>query len=195
MQIYARFQAEAKPFMSAAACAEGCAYCCRAAGRIDATTQEGLVIQTAIAQLPKSQRRAVEKRLRREVRQREQGHIVACPFLQKNDTCQIYPVRPFSCRRVYSLHRCREGAPPRLHRQVMALADAAIEALRQCDPNGYSGHLSYILHMLTEQRFRDIYLTGGFAPEAVMAFGRSHQISINRKMPVAGFPGRPPKEV
>lgn len=178
--LYSRFEADAQPFKAEAACAKGCAFCCSAAGSIDATTQEGLVIQAFIEQLPKPQRRAMEKSLAKEVRQREQGKVVPCPFLQRNKACAIHPVRPFSCRRVYSLHRCTTEAPPQVHRQVMELAELTIAALRTLDPNGYSGHLSYILHMLTQERFRDTYLAGDFEPEAVMAFGKTHRISINR---------------
>lgn len=178
--LYSRFEADAHPFKAEAACAKGCAFCCSAAGSIDATTQEGLVIQAFIEQLPKPQRKSIQKDLRKEVRRREQGAVVACPFLQKNEACGIYPVRPFSCRRVYSLHRCSPEAPPQVHRQVMALAEQIIAELRALDPNGYSGHLSYILHMLTQERFLETYLAGNFEPEAVMAFGKTHRISINR---------------
>jgi uncharacterized protein len=185
-RIYAHFETDARPFTTAAACSRGCAYCCKAAGSIDATTQEGLVIQAYLAQLPKRQRKETEKALHKEVRQRQRGQVVACPFLQKNDTCLIYPVRPFSCRRIYSLHVCTPEAPPQVHRQVMAKAGAAITELRHSDPNGYSGHLSYILHMLTQERFASTYLAGHFEPESVMAFGKAHRISINRMAPAAG---------
>jgi hypothetical protein len=71
----------------------------------------------------------------------------------------------------------------------MALAEATITALRENDPNGYSGHLGYILHMLAQERFRDTYLAGDVAPQAVMAFGKTHQISINRMTPSTGMKG------
>lgn len=180
---YQKFEAGTQTFKTEAACVKGCAFCCSAAGSIDATTQEGLVIQAFIEQLPKPRRRSIEKSLFKEVRQREQGKVAACPFLQKNKACGIYPVRPFSCRRVYSLHRCTPEAPPQVHRQVMELAEETIKDLRTLDPNGYSGHLSYVLHMLSQERFLTTYLAGDFAPEAVMAFGKTHRISINRMAP------------
>jgi len=46
--------------------------------------------------------------------------------------------------------------------------------------NGYSGHLSYILHMLDTPRFMQTYLAGESKPEGVMAFGQSHRIVINK---------------
>jgi Fe-S-cluster containining protein len=179
-QIYQRFETAAAAYKQQAACGKGCAYCCTAAGSIDATTQEALVVEAHIAQLPKPQRKALAKALHKEMRQREQGQVVACPFLARNNTCRVYPVRPFSCRRIYSLEVCSPKAPPQLHRQVMAQAETTIAELRASDPNGYSGHLSYILHMLAQAPFRDTYLNGDFAPEAVMAFGKTHRISINR---------------
>jgi Fe-S-cluster containining protein len=184
-RIYARFETDTQSFTTAAACSRGCAYCCKAAGSIDATTQEGLVIKDYLRQLSKPQRKQVEKALLKEIRQREQGRVVACPFLQRNDACIIYAVRPFSCRRIYSLHVCTPEAPPQVHRQVMAKAAAVIATLRRNDPNGYSGHLSFILHMLAQERFLSTYLAGHFEPETIMAFGQTHRISINRMAPAA----------
>jgi hypothetical protein len=65
----------------------------------------------------------------------------------------------------------------------MELAEETIKDLRTLDPNGYSGHLSYILHMLSQERFLETYLAGKFEPQAVMAFGKTHRISINRMAP------------
>lgn len=191
---YQKFEVGTQAFKTEAACVKGCAFCCSAAGSIDATTQEGLVIQGFIEQKPKPQRRSMEKAVGKEIRQREKGKVVACPFLQKNKACSIYPVRPFSCRRVYSLHRCTSEAPPQLHRRVMEVADQTIDDLRVLDPNGYSGHLSYVLHMLSQERFITTYLAGDFAPEAVMAFGKTHRISINRMAPSLEGSARPRRE-
>ena len=65
-------------------------------------------------------------------------------------------------------------------RHVGGHGDHAIAALQRLDDNGYSGHLSYILHMLDAPRFLATYQAGDFKPEEVMAFGQSHQIVINR---------------
>jgi len=92
----------------------------------------------------------------------------------------IYPVRPFACRRVYSLHVCTKEKPPQLHRQVMERAAETVKALQRLDLNGYSGHLSYILHMLEAPRFMQTYLAGESKPEEIMAFGKSHGIVINK---------------
>lgn len=92
----------------------------------------------------------------------------------------IYAVRPFACRRVYSLHVCTKEMPPQLHRRVMERAAETVATLQRLDRNGYTGHLSYILHMLDAPRFTQTYLKGESKPEEVAAFGKSHSIVINK---------------
>lgn len=94
----------------------------------------------------------------------------------------IYENRPFSCRRIYSAHVCSQNAPPAVNRQVMERADQAISALQKLDSTGYSGHLSYILYMLSVPAFLNTYTTGEFKPEEIMEFGKVHKIVINRMM-------------
>ena len=67
-----------------------------------------------------------------------------------------------------------------LARRVMQFGRKAIAALQELDDTGYSGHITYILQMLATPAFRSVYLSGGFNPAAVMAFGRAHGIVINR---------------
>ena len=178
--LYDAFEAESAVYRREAACAKGCSYCCTDAGSIDCTTLEGLVIRNHIGRLPRARQTALRKALRREMKKREAGEKVPCPFLTKTGVCSIYTVRPFSCRRIYSLHTCTKDKPPLLSRQVMTMARKTIAALQRLDKNGYSGHLSYILHMLEAPRFLATYQAGDFKPEEVMAFGQSHQIVINR---------------
>jgi uncharacterized protein len=178
--IYDRFESEAQPYKAQAACRKGCAYCCTDAGAIHITTLEGLAIREAVAGLAKPQRAAIAKTLDKERKRREKGQTAPCPFLMKNKACMIYPARPFACRRIYSLQTCHQAQPPVLSRQVMAMGDLAIRDLQQLDDTGYSGHISYILHMLASDRFLETYLAGAFKPEEVSDFGKSHQILINR---------------
>jgi Fe-S-cluster containining protein len=178
--IYESFEQETATFRSQAACARGCAYCCTDAGRIDATTLEGLRIRDRIAKLPRPRRLSLKKVLKRDMQKREAGAPSPCPFLMKTKACLIYPIRPFACRRIYSLQRCSGEQPPVLSRQVMAIADNTIAALQHLDANGYSGHLAFILHMLEAPRFLAVYRAGEFRPEEIMAFGKSHRIVINK---------------
>lgn len=92
----------------------------------------------------------------------------------------IYDNRPFSCRRIYSVHHCDPAHPPALNRQVMDIARQTIQALQQLDDTGYSGHISCMLHMLDAPRFLSTYLAGDYKPEVVVAFGNTCKIVINR---------------
>lgn len=178
--IYGDFEAAAAPYKAEAACAKGCAFCCTDAGSIHITTLEGRVIQDCIQRLPRNRQVAVKKALAADMKRRERSQPSACPLLKKNRACMIYDHRPFACRRIYSLKTCSPSQHPALSKQVMALGDTAIKALQALDDNGYSGHLSYILHMLETPAFLGIYLAGEYRPEAIMQFGKSHGIVINR---------------
>ena len=178
--IYDEFETAAAPFKTEAACHQGCAFCCSDAGQIHITTLEGLVIRERINRLRRPQQVAVKKGLAADMKRREAKQPSVCPMLMKNRACMIYDVRPFACRRIYSLKMCGRDQPPVLNRSVMALGDTTIRALQQLDDSGYSGHLSYILHMLDSPAFLRVYLAGDFRPEAIMGFGKSHGILINR---------------
>jgi hypothetical protein len=62
----------------------------------------------------------------------------------------------------------------------MTVAQETLKTLQLLDEHGYSGHISYILHMLDVSRFLDIYLAGELKPEEIMAFGKTHRIVINK---------------
>ena len=178
-EIYSEYETAVAAFREAAVCAPGCAFCCTEMGTVDMTTLEGLVIRERLGRLKRPAAAAVAKQLNRDVRKREKGARNRCPFLQKNNRCMIYDVRPFSCRQLYSLKKCGEQGPT-VHRQAVDLALAAVRKIQALDDTGYSCHLSYILHMLGSGKFLRVYRAGEFKPEAVMVFGKSHRIVINR---------------
>ena len=181
-KIYSAFAENTLEFKKDAACAKGCGFCCKEAGSIDITTLEGLVIRQAMKDFSRSRQKSLTKIFQQEIKKREKTLIVPCPFLMKNNACMIYEVRPFSCRRIYSINVCTQENPPTVNRQVMEAADQSIKELQQLDNTGYSGHLSYILYMLSNPAFMDVYKKGGFKPEEVMEFGKSHKIVINNMM-------------
>ena len=180
--IYAAFHADTRDLVKGRACTRGCSFCCKEAGSIDITTLEGMAIRKAMEKMPKSRQKTLTKAFRNEIKQRETGKTVPCPSLIKNDGCMIYEARPFSCRRIYSAHVCSPDAPPAVSRQVMERADQTIAALQKVDNTGYSGHLSYILYMLSVPAFLKTYTAGEFKPEEIMEFGKAHRIVINRMM-------------
>ncbi len=181
-KLYASFAEKTQSYRQGQACQKSCGFCCSDAGTIDITTLEGLQIQRAMDILSRNKKKPLIKRIRKEIRKREKGQIAPCPFLLKNSSCLIYDDRPFSCRRIYSNHRCTKENPPEVHRQVMALAQETVKSLQELDSTGYSGHISYILFMLNTPAFVDTYLKGGFKPEAIMDFGKTHRIAINKMM-------------
>lgn len=180
--IYDRFETDTRELKQGKACNKGCSFCCESAGTIDITTLEGLQIRRAMEKMPKARRKALTRAFRKEIKSRENKQVVSCPFLMKNKACMIYEVRPFSCRRIYSAHVCTKENPPAVSRDVMQRAGKSIGELQKLDDTGYSGHLSYILLMLSVPAFYEVYMSGEFKPNEVMEFGKSHHIGINRMM-------------
>lgn len=180
--IYRAFEDDVRDMTQSKACERGCCFCCEAAGTIDITTLEGLAIREAMEKMLKNRQKLLTQAFRNEIRKREEGKTVPCPFLMKNKACMIYEDRPFACRRIYSHHVCTKDNPPAVSRQVMDRADQAIHELQKLDDTGYSGHLSYIIYMLSVPAFMNTYMAGGFKPEEIMEFGKAHRIVINRMM-------------
>lgn len=180
--IYQRFEEETRELKAEKACNKGCSFCCEAAGTIDITTLEGLRIRQAMEKMPKTRQKQLTRAFRKEIKARENKEVAPCPFLMKNKACMIYEDRPFSCRRIYSAHVCSKQEPPAVSRQVMEAAGRSIGELQRLDDTGYSGHLSFILLMLSVPAFMDVYMNGEFKPTEVMEFGKSHHIGINRLM-------------
>jgi hypothetical protein len=177
--IYERFEKDAEEFKKQAICKIGCSYCCTDVGNVDANTLEGLIIWERVRSFPQALKGKTRKKLAQNTREKEKHRIARCPFLQEDHTCLIYDIRPFSCRQLYSIRTCR-GRGPTVHRQAMALTKKAVKEMQQLDDTGYSGHLSFILHLLDRPGFAKLYLSGGFDPGKIMDFGKSHGIIINR---------------
>jgi len=179
-EIYDAFETDAADYKTDAACRKGCAYCCTDAGSIDITTLEGLAIRSEILRLARPLQLKVKKALNQDIKKRENGRPNPCPFLMKNRACLVYAYRPFTCRRIYSLHTCSAERPPMLHRAVMKTAAESIRRLQHLDDTGYTGHLSFILFLLDNPKFLETYLAGDHRPAEIMHFGKSHRIIINR---------------
>jgi hypothetical protein len=94
--IYDRFAAATEEFRDSAACGKGCAFCCTGAGSIDITTLEGLRIREALGRMLRRRQAEMKKALTGEMKKREAGIVVPCPFLQKNNTCNDDYDRLFS---------------------------------------------------------------------------------------------------
>ena len=141
-----------------------------------------MTIRKVMQGFTKSRQKSLTRIFQQEIKKRENNIIVPCPFLMKNNACMIYEVRPFSCRRIYSTHVCTLENPPVVNRLAMEAASQSIKELQQLDINGYSGHLSYILYMLSVPAFLKTYEKGESKPEEIMEFGKTHKIAINKMM-------------
>ncbi len=149
-------------------------------GKVDITTLEGRIIHAWVAQRHPDERTALQRKIDKNRKAQAKGAAAPCPFLKSDHTCRIYAIRPFSCRQLYSVRPC-EGRGPTVHRQSRKAAKKAIAQLQRLDTTGYSGHISDILCLLDQIRFRKVYYKGGFDPSLIIDFGKKHGIVINRK--------------
>jgi Fe-S-cluster containining protein len=192
-RLYAEFEEQVGPFRRQAVCEEGCADCCTNVGEVHTTTLEGLLILEKLKAFSVSAREAIWKKLDENRAVKEQngrGAYARCPFLGDDDLCTVYRVRPFACRRLYSVKRCGESGPV-VHREFWELAERATVSIQRLDEYGYSGHISFVLQLLRDPAFRKVYVGGGFDPESVRDYAAPRGIVINRIVePRAGRTGR-----
>lgn len=178
-ELYAQFENAAQPYLQEAVCQKGCADCCTTVGSVDITTLEGIIILQHLQQsLPVHVQQTLQQRLKQNRKTKRQSKYARCAFLLEDKSCTIYAVRPFSCRRLYSIRRCGESGPL-VHRQVWEAAQHVGCAIQSLDDTGYLGHISYILQLLNHLQFRKTYLSGGFAPQDIREFAQLHNIIIN----------------
>jgi Fe-S-cluster containining protein len=177
--IYQRYESETAQFKEQAVCGIGCSFCCSFMGNIDIVTLEGIVLLDRLEAKPETELHAIRQGLERDRALRAEGKKSACPFLDEQGACRVYEVRPFSCRQLYSLRKCDQGGPM-IHKPAVALARQLVREIQELDDTGYSGHHSYILKLLQNRKFRDLYGAGGFDPGSVKKFGKKHGIIINR---------------
>jgi uncharacterized protein len=162
LELYQDFEEKARVHREAAVCAVGCADCCINVGNVEAVTLEGWLILEHMKGMDSGRRSLLKKKIEENAREKEESIYTRCAFLQDNLSCVIYPVRPFSCRRLYSVVRCGEKGPT-VHRQVWQMAEDTVAAIQALDADGCFGHLSHILPLLQEPGFRKTYLSGDYA--------------------------------
>ena len=178
--LYSQFQAEATPYLESIVCAPGCADCCTHVGSVDSTTLEGFAILTRLREAPPARLKEWEKRLKENVSLKKSSPFARCAFLNAQNQCDIYSVRPFSCRRLTSLKVCGPSSGPVVHRALWELAERTLTSILELDDTGYSGHMPYILKLLKDASFAKVYLAGEFAPHQIAPYAREHQLVINR---------------
>jgi len=190
LALYEEFERQVAPFRAQAVCVKGCADCCIQVGTVAATTLEGMVIRQYLEGWSKAARDAVRPRLRMNRRTKLTQVFARCAFLDEEQSCTVYPVRPFSCRRLYSVKTCGEQGPV-IHRRAMALASRTIELLQNLDAAGCSGHLSFLLHLLEKQEFRRAYVQGVWNAGDFQGLVERYQLMVHTNRSGRGKSGLP----
>ncbi len=180
-RIYKEFNKEARKYIHLAVCKAGCADCCIDVGNIDITTLEGLVILDHLRTLPPSQQKALNQRLEGNFWSKQQRKRLRCPFLSEKNVCQIYSVRPFSCRRLFSFEVCGPRGPV-LPRKLWETGEKALHKIYKLDEFGYSGHISYVLRILKNPEFHKIYTHKESLPERIEKEIRKYDLMANRNL-------------
>lgn len=156
------------------ACHKGCATCCTQS--VTMTTLEGRMIHTHLVEQgrgaeisgpdfhPSSHNPArlttngfVAAHLRGESVEEPVGwDLRPCPFLADN-SCTVYPVRPFGCRLFASLAPCAESGAADMPPGYLTASTILLQCIEHLDENGRWGTLVEIL--------------GGLAGEGADGFG------------------------
>lgn len=179
LDLYGDYTKIAQPYLASAVCKKGCADCCTTVGSVDITTLEGFIILKHLKGLNPTIQQDLNKKLKQNRKTKQESKFARCAFLQVDNSCAIYPLRPFSCRRLYSIRLCGESGPT-VHRQAWEAAEQICLAIQQLDNTGYMGHLSYVLQLLNDPKFLKTYLSGEFSPEDIRSFAMNHGLFINR---------------
>jgi len=162
--LYEQYERVVQPFKEQAVCEKGCASCCIDVGNVGATTLEGLIIREYLQGWDHLAIDEINRSLKENRSEKLNSALVRCPFLDEEASCDIYAVRPFSCRRLYSVKKCH-GQGAVVHKQAVVLGQKIERELQELDPGGCSGHLSFILHLLEQDTFRRGYLKGSWKVE------------------------------
>lgn len=182
-ELYEKYERLVELFKEQAVCEKGCASCCIDVGNVGATTLEGLIILEYLQGWDRQAIEEINRSLRENRSEKLNSVLVRCPFLDEEASCRIYAVRPFSCRRLYSVKKCdRQGAV--VHRQAVALGQKMEKELQELDPEGCSGHLSFILHLLEQEPFRRVYLQGNWHVEDFRAIIERYKLVVHRGGPI-----------
>jgi hypothetical protein len=179
-KLYDKYERQVEPFKSQAVCEMGCASCCIDVGSVGATTLEGLIITEYLQGWDRQALKEIHRGLRENRNHKLKQVFVRCAFLDQEQSCRIYAVRPFSCRRLYSVKKC-EGRGAVVHRQAVVLGQKIEKELQELDPGGCSGHLSFILRLLEKNGFQEGYLRQNWSTEKFKAIIERYELAVHRR--------------
>ncbi len=179
-KLYEKYERLVEPFKEQAVCEKGCASCCIDVGSVGATTLEGFIIIDYVRGWDQQASNEINHKLQANRSEKLSRAFTRCAFLDEEQNCLIYEVRPFSCRRLYSMRRC-EGQGPVVHRQAYIIGQKTEKELQQLDSEGCSGHLSFILHLLEKNRFREGYLRENWSTEKFKDIIERYELVVHRQ--------------
>jgi Fe-S-cluster containining protein len=181
-KLYDKYERLVEPYKSQAVCQKGCASCCIDVGSVGATTLEGLIITEYIQGWDRQTLKEINRNLRENRNDKLNQVFARCAFLDHEQSCRIYAVRPFSCRRLYSVMQC-DGQGAVVHRQAVMLGQKIEKELQKLDPDGCSGHLSCILHLLEKNGFRQSYLGENWSTEEFREIIERYELVLHKGAP------------
>lgn len=182
LELYDKYERLVESYKAQAVCEKGCASCCIDVGSVGATTLEGLIILQYLQGWDHEAIEEINRSLRENRHEKVNSVLVRCAFLDAEQSCRIYSVRPFSCRRLYSVRKC-DGQGAVVHRQAVGLGQRIEKALQNLDSDGCSGHLSFILHLLEKEPFLEGYLQGNWKVADFRDIIERYELVVHRERP------------
>jgi hypothetical protein len=179
-KLYDEYERLVQPYKSQAVCEKGCASCCIDVGSVGATTMEGLTILEHLQGWSGQAVEKINRSLKANRTEKLNRALVRCPFLDEEHSCRIYAVRPFSCRRLYSVRKC-DGQGAVVHRQAVVVGQKIEKKLQELDGDGCSGHLSFILHVLEKNGLQEDYLREHWATEEFKDIIEQYELVVHRR--------------
>ena len=109
------------------------------------------------------------------------GNMSPCPFLE-NGCCQIYEVRPFSCRCFASEQRCFSGTSALLPEYYLSASTAVMQIIEHLGQEEYWGNMLDVLSALC-----DLPENRGYAKLLPASFADQSRIQVIKAKPLPGF--------
>lgn len=119
----------------------------------------------------------------KEVAEEAQPLSMPCPFLEQ-DSCTIYPARPFSCRCFLSLHCCSPNRPALVSAHHLAASTAVNQLIEHLGQREYWGNMLDVLPALLDISAYSPISALLENPAATVTSARMHTL---RGQPLPGF--------
>ena len=116
-----------------------------------------------------------------DVQSEEYGNMSSCPFLE-NGCCQIYAVRPFSCRCFASEQRCFSGTSALLPEYYLSASTAVMQIIEHLGQGEYWGNMLDVLSALC-----DLPENRNYATLLPASFANQSRVQVIKAKPLPGF--------